>query len=356
MSTPLLRNILNQAEALRAVAEHQFGEGRAALLRGAALLRSKKRIVLSGMGASCFACTPLYYRLAQRGVQVTSVETSELLYFLPALLEEDTATVLVSRSGESVEAVKLLPTLKRQKSAVVGIVNVPGSVLSLEADETIVMGSPVDQLVAIQTYTATLVTLALLEAAMFDELDQARIDLQKTTELLSPLIPECVENSEGWREFLENDGPVYLLGRGPALGAVFEGVLLMHEVAKSPAVGISGAQFRHGPVEVVDSRFRAILIGTQPVTAPWDIALAKDLAKMGGQARWIGPVAEGAGIEPLLAWPEGVPARFAPVIETIPLQMAAYRKAEIRGVTPGDFRWAPLVTTSEAGFFLPGQG
>ena len=33
--------------------------------------------------------------------------------------------------------------------------------------------------------------------------------------------------------------PLYLLGRGAALGSVHEGALLMHETAKTPAVGMS---------------------------------------------------------------------------------------------------------------------
>ena len=216
MSTPLLENILHQPEAVRAVAEYQLGAGRENLLRTAELLRSKKRILLSGMGASCFACLPLYYRLLQRGWEITVVETSELLYFLPSSIDKDMAALLVSRSGESVEVTKLLPVLKQRGSAIVGIVNVPGSTLNSEADEAIVMNSPADQFAAIQTYTATLVVLALLEAALFNELDVAQAELQTTADLLIRFVPECVKESEGWRGFLEGNRPIYLLGRGPA--------------------------------------------------------------------------------------------------------------------------------------------
>ena len=353
MSTPLLENILHQPEAVHAVAEYQLGAGRKNLLRTAELLRSKKRILLSGMGASYFACFPSYYRLAQRGVEITAVETSELLYFLPSFIGKDTASLLVSRSGESVEVTKLLPILKGRNSAIAGVVNVPSSTLNSESDETVVMNSPADQFAAIQTYTATLIVLALLEAAMFDELNGAQAELEKAAELLSSCIPECVHGSEQWREFLDNNSPIYLLGRGPALGAVFEGVLLMHEVAKSPAVGMSAAQFRHGPVEVVDRGFRGVVIGTSEDAARLDAALAEDITNMGGQMQWIARVVEGKKVTPLCPWPSGVPSRFSSIFETIPLQMAVYRKAEIRGLTPGDFRWAPLVTTSEAGFNIP---
>lgn len=355
MSTPLLENILNQPEALRLVAKHQFGPGLDALVEASQLLASRKQVLLSGMGASHFACAPFSYGLARRKRAVTSVETSELLYFWPFLADNETAAVLVSRSGESVEVVRLLSRLKQSGAAVVGIVNVADSTLGTEASPAIVMNSPADQLVAIQTYTAAVVVLPLLEAAMFGELEQAKADLEKAIELLSTLIPECVEASEQWGEFLEGEQPIYILGRGAALAAVSEGVLLMHEVAKSPAVGMSVAQFRHGPVEVTDSRFRGIVIGTQSETAQLDAALAKDLGRMGGQVRWIGPEPKGSDTPSLIRWPEDMPGRFASALETIPLQLAAYRKAELRGITPGDFRWAPAITVSEAGFENPGK-
>jgi glucosamine--fructose-6-phosphate aminotransferase (isomerizing) len=124
----------------------------------------------------------------------------------------------------------------------------------------------------------------------------------------------------------------------------------MHETAKCPAVGMSAAQFRHGPVEVADVDFKAIIIGTQPQTAELDAALAGDIVKMGGQVRWLGPSVSGDKAQALCDWPYEVPPRFHSIIETIPLQIAAYTKAELRGIRPGDFRWAPLVTSSESGF------
>lgn len=351
MSTPLLENILQQPEALAAVLLYQLGEGQEALERAAQLLRSKKRIVLSGMGASLFAVIPFQYALAEHGFEVTASETAELLYFLPSAIDRDTAVVLVSRSGESVEVIKLLPRLRECGAAVVGVVNVPGAALSAGANQAVVVGSPADQLVAIQTYTGTVAMFALLGAVLFGEEAQARAEIEATTEVLKRWVPECLAASLEWRDFLSEASPLYVLGRGPALASVAEGVLLMHETAKAPAVGMSVAQFRHGPVEVVDRKFRAVVIGTQAITVELDRALAADLQKMGGEVRWIGPAAAAASWG---RWPAEVPQRFAAIAEIVPLQMAAYRKAELNGIRPGDFRWAPLITTSEAGFSLPG--
>jgi glutamine---fructose-6-phosphate transaminase (isomerizing) len=121
---------------------------------------------------------------------------------------------------------------------------------------------------------------------------------------------------------------------------------------------MSAANFRHGPVEVVDKDFHAVVFGSEPGTADLDAVLAEDLGSMTGEdirsVRWIGPPVTGRKLVPLCPWPANVPNRFAPVFEIIPLQIAAYQVAERRGVTPGEFRYAPAVTVSETGFSGPG--
>jgi glucosamine--fructose-6-phosphate aminotransferase (isomerizing) len=339
VSTPLLENILNQAESLQGVANYQFGEGKAALQDAAAFLKSKRKIVLSGMGASYFACIPFQHLLAATGFEVTCIETAELLYFTPPAATENAAVLLISRSGESVEVTKVLRLLSEQKVAVLGIVNVAASTLARQASCCVNLHSCSDQIVAIQTYTATLAVFALLHAAMTGEFADAQKELETTVKMLEILIPRWVAGREQWRQLLNSTSPIYILARGPAMGTAFEGALLMHETAKTPAVAMSVPQFRHGPVEVVDSNFRAIVIRTQAATSELDGALAVDIAAMGGQVCSIHRVGD-------------VPERFASIFEVIPFQIAAYTKAELLGLTPGEFRWATAITSSEAGFCL----
>ena len=350
MSTPLFENILAQPAALRVVADYQFGPGYASLLRGAELLRKSKRIVLTGMGASLFACVPMRYALAAKGIAVSVVEAAELLHFLDAALDSDTAVILVSRSGESIETVKLLDLLEQRGCPTVGIVNVPDSTLAARTTGHILLNSPADQLVAVQTYIATVVTILLLAAAYLGELDAAKSDLASVVVNLSAWIQECAGSSQTLQWFVDLTSPLYILSRGPGLASVDEGVLLMHEVAKTPATGMSVAQFRHGFVEAADERIRAVVIGTQSATAAIDRQFAVDLSKMGAAVRWIGPLDRGSSLHALGAWPETVVARFASVFEAVPLQLLAYRTAESRGLTPGLFRWASTVTGSESGF------
>jgi glucosamine--fructose-6-phosphate aminotransferase (isomerizing) len=334
VSFPLLDNIRAQPKALRQVAEYQLGPGRNALARSTELMRSVKRVMFSGMGASLFAAIPAACSL---GAEV--IDSSELLYFPRPGLDANTTVVLVSRSGESVEVTKLLPVLRQAGCRVIGVTNVPDSPLAAGADQAIILHSPADQLVAIQTYTATLLTLLLLA-------DSDPGDLGVVIDEMERQIGIWIAASDDWREFLSSERAVYLLGRSPALGSVQEGALLFHETAKAAAVGMPVAQFRHGPVEVVDAAFRAVVFGTVPETLDLDSALAEDLMRMGAKICWIGPGSVssrsvGFNVEP---------HRFARLLEIVPCQLLAYRMAEWKGLRPGDFRWASTVTRSETGF------
>ncbi|MGH9614273.1 MAG: SIS domain-containing protein, partial [Bryobacteraceae bacterium] len=157
-----------------------------------------------------------------------------------------------------------------------------------------------------------------------------------------------------WRAFLNGAGVIYLLGRGPSLGSVAESTLLFHEVAKAPASAMSAAHFRHGPVEVVAKDFRALLFATHAATRELEAGLASDIAGMGGNVRVIGADEIEDGLQ-LCPWPDGITETLAPVAEIIPIQIAALRLAQWRGITPGDFRFAPVVTLTESGFAATGK-
>jgi glucosamine--fructose-6-phosphate aminotransferase (isomerizing) len=188
------------------------------------------------------------------------------LHFQSNLLTTDTALVLVSRSGESIEATELLKKVPRGCKTV-GLINVPGSTVARQATRAILVNSLPDQLVAIQTYTGTVVTLLLLGAAYDQQLDASpKTDLERTIEVLTRCVPEWYRFSGSWPGFFANNVPMYLLGRGPTLASVQAGALLLQEVAKVPAVPMSAPQFRHGPVEVVHDQFRVIIFGTQRTT------------------------------------------------------------------------------------------
>jgi len=351
---PMLENIFGQPESLRKLLKFHRGEGSAALEVCAGLVgRAAGRVIFTGMGASLFAAMPAVARLVEHGFAAQVIESAELLHYGSASLRPGDVAVLISRSGGSVEVLRLAERMTQIGVTLIGVTNVAASELERIVDATLSIGSQADQLVAVQTYTGTVLALLLLaEQVIAGDAAFLADDCASALPILSTFIEDCFEVSESWREWLDSPSPLYLLGRGASLASVYEGALLLHETAKAAAVSMSCGQFRHGPVEAVSGAFRAVVFGTSEKTRGLDRSLADDLVRMGAKVRWIGPDGHGEGHAPsLVPWPEVSPS-LAAIFEIVPLQFTAYGLALWRGIVPGDFRYASEVTAAESGFPL----
>lgn len=345
----LADDIQGQPKSLGCVLEQQRRNGLSSLLSAASLLRSAERVLITGIGASMFASIALENFLCSRGADAVVVEAGEMLHYRRNGYR-NAVIVAVSRSGESIEITKILQSLKG-RYPIIGVVNEPASILSREADVSIHVGSLHDEMVAIQTYTGTLLALRLLGSAVVNELDMALAETEAILPVFSDFVARCFADLYEWDSFLEADSIVHLLGRGPSCASASEGALLLNEIAKIPAVGMPVASFRHGPVEVVDSGFRGLVFAPSGCTRELNLALAQDLTRFGGRVRVIGPPqSDASGLE-WLRTPD-IAEIVSPLFQIVPVQIAALRLAQLRGIPVGTFRFAPQVARDEAAFIL----
>jgi glucosamine--fructose-6-phosphate aminotransferase (isomerizing) len=343
----LIQNIKAQADSLACVLQYQYGPGAPSIVQAGTLMRSCRRVLITGMGASMFAAIPLKYFLCSLGIDTVVVEAGELLHYLHEAYK-DAVVIIVSRSGESIEVAKLLDVLGSRRK-IIGVTNDPASLLAKKADISLHVGSLPDEMVAIQTYTGTLLALHILGSALDDSFEKSKDEIAGYLPKLSRLISASLDNLQGWDNFLEGQSPVHLLARGPSNSSALEGALLFNEIAKHPSVGMPIASFRHGAVELVDRNFRGMVFAPKGRTRELNLALARDLVHFGGQVRVIGPSPENdleTGWHEVPATPETV----APLFEIVPVQVAALRLAQLRGIVPGTFRYAPQVAIDEASF------
>jgi glucosamine--fructose-6-phosphate aminotransferase (isomerizing) len=345
--TNLASNILGQPESLANTLRHHCGDGVDAMTHAATLLRSAKKIVITAMGASLFASIPLQYTLCSLGLNAIAVEAGELLHFLKDAWK-DAVVLIVSRSGESVEIARLLERMKGSVR-IIGVTNEPASQLSRAADVSLSIASLNDEMVAIQTYVGTLLTLHLLGSRVAGSFDVAADEVRGLLPAFASLVKSTMDNRTEWDSFLKPSSAIYLLARGPSIASAHEGALLFHEVAKNPAVAMPIASFRHGPVEVVDETFRGIVFVPKGATQDLNLALASDLVAFGGRVRLVGPTEAGLEHAEWCGTPS-VSQALAPLVEIVPLQAAAFELAVLRGIEPGSFRFAPQVSVDEASF------
>lgn len=347
LTSRLAQDIQDQATALSCVLTQCYGDGLPSILQAADLLKSGRPVLITGIGASMFASISLQYCLWSRGIPATLIEAAEVLHYCHATYG-NAILIVVSRSGESIEITRLLSAVKGRQP-IIAVTNNPTSTLAHEADIILNVDSPPDEMVAVQTYTGTLLTLCALVAAMDRRLDKFKREVNTILPELSQWISGLLEKRADWDSFLRVDTPVYLLARGASYASASEGALLFNEIAKIPAVGMLTASFRHGPVELVDSAFRGLIFAPPGRTQILNISIAHDLTRFGGKVRLIGPQQkEVSSVDfcPVLPAPE----LLSTLVEIIPVQVAALRMAELRGIRPGSFRYTPQVAVDEESF------
>ena len=138
---------------------------------------------------------------------------------------------------------------------------------------------------------------------------------------------------------------VVIVGRGPSLAVARGGALVVKEAAKVRAEGMSGGQFRHGPIELAEPSLLAIVLEGRAETADLARRLAEDLATAGATTRWLGMSAGPIGvpalpIAPVVAGPRGAAPRHGHAAAA-----GAGARRGARGVVPGEFRHATKVTS-----------
>jgi len=344
--TKLLNDILKQPQELIGALNSLLEKERARLDQATLLLGQSKHIYFTGIGASWHAAMAAASFFHAAGRPISLIEASELFRF--SRLAPDSAIVIISRSGRSVEIVNLLDKARSAGAKVVAITNTPDSPLALECDASVCVGLPFDHAVSVTMYTALAMAAGLVACATVGNMDSS-LGPSLTESLLS------VENSlDQWREKIEAGdwGPsnpsVYFLARGASVASCHEARLLWEEAAKVPATAMSTGGFRHGPQEIVCPGMRFCLWLDQHSLRAEDLEVAGDLRRLGAAVMVIGEGlcdVAGAVVFSLPRSPRG----WQFLIDIIPAQLAAERLSRLRGVDCDSLRFCPYIVENEGG-------
>jgi len=337
------RDILDQPHALAET--HRGLEATAALEDVARRLRDGdlRRVVLTGMGSSHLGLVPLHLRMVEAGLAPLSVESSELLHYQRKLLSAGTLLVLVSQSGRSAEIVRLLGTVRGRGVVTIGLTNTADSPLAREATAVVLTHAGEEATVACKTYVAAQMALAWLgEVLTGGDRDATRAALAETIAATAAYLASWRSHVEWLAERLLGVRAVYYAGRGPSLAAACSAGLITKESTHRASEGMSGAAFRHGPMEMLDEGVFLLAFAGALRTRALNEALVADVRAAGARAFL---AAEDAH-EPALRLP-AVPDVARPVVELLPVEMITLALAALEGREAGRFDRAKKVTATE---------
>jgi len=183
----------------------------------------------------------------------------------------------ISQSGQSPDIVRVLQEGKHQDCLTLAITNAPESPLARLADFVLnIEAGPELAVAATKTYTAELMAIAMLSTA----LSGGRSPEWKTLAKVPEWLQGALMNDQPIAEAAQRFGTMLrcvVLGRGYNYSTAFEWALKLKELAYVEAEPYSPADFRHGPIAMVERGYPVLAVVADGRVAGSLLDLLRDL-------------------------------------------------------------------------------
>ena len=206
-------------------------------------------------------------RLARVPVEVDYA--SEFRYRDPVLTEND-LLIVISQSGETADTIAAMREAKQQGCKVLAICNVQGSMITREADGTILThAGPEIGVASTKAFTAQMTALYLFamylanlrETVSRDEAKKLAQDLAELPLKIEQLLTDADALDDLSKEYFRVQDFLYL-GRGINFPVALEGALKLKEISYIHAEGYPAGEMKHGPNALIDEKLPVVIVNT----------------------------------------------------------------------------------------------
>src|SRR5712664_1476231 len=254
----MLKEIYEQPRSVR-----DTMQGRISLDTGRVFLDEMKNITeadfkrftsikIAACGTSWHAGLAGKYMLEQLARIPVEVDYASEFRYRNPVLDDDTLLLVISQSGETADTIAALREVKERGGKVLSICNVQGSMITREADGTILThAGPEIGVASTKAFTAQMIALYLfglylgqLRGTLSDE--QSKAHAQQLAELpvkMEHLLNDAGAIEELSKEFFRSDDFLYL-GRGINFPVALEGALKLKEISYIHAEGYPAGEMK----------------------------------------------------------------------------------------------------------------
>jgi glutamine---fructose-6-phosphate transaminase (isomerizing) len=273
----MLKEIYEQPRAVR-----ETVEGRISLDTGRVFLdemtniteadfRRFTSIKIAACGTSWHAGLAGKYMIEEIARLSVDVDYASEFRYRDPVLDEDTLLLVISQSGETADTIAALREVKERGGKVLSICNVQGSMITREADGTILThAGPEIGVASTKAFTSQMIALYLLGLYLGQlrgtlTAEQSKAHAQQLAELpvkMEHLLNDSDAIEELSKEFFRVTDFLYL-GRGINFPVSLEGALKLKEISYIHAEGYPAGEMKHGPNALIDERLPVMFINTR---------------------------------------------------------------------------------------------
>jgi len=342
----MLKEIMEQPEAVENSIRGRLvvGEGIAKLggLRDVSeRLRRLKRLVIVSCGTSYYAGLVGKYMLEEyAGVRTDVEHASEFRYRKP-LLDENTAVLAISQSGETADTLAAIREAKNKGAITLGIVNVVGSTIARETDAGVYNhAGPEIGVASTKAFTSQLSILALLTLFLGRQREMSFVmgkriaeELAEIPKLMKSVLNQADEIKKVAEKYSKYSNFLYL-GRKYNYPIAMEGALKIKEISYVHAEGYPFGEMKHGPIALIDKNFPTMAIATKDSVYEKTLSGIQEVKARSGKV--IAIVTKGDReiqkmVDDVIYIPKTL-EMLTPLLSVVPLQLFAYHFAVGKGL------------------------
>ena len=250
----------------------------------------------------------------------------------------------ISQSGQSPDILAVIEDAKKQSVPTLAITNEPDSPMAKRADHLIYIDAGEELSVAAsKTYTAQLLAVAMLSACwkddanLFDDLSDLDGYVEAALKENEPV--EAI----AWRWRAKEN--LIVVSRGFNYCTGHEIALKVKELVYMLTQSYSAADFRHGPIAMLEEAFPVVAIATKGAAAADMRAMVSELQARHAEIALISNEIDLINeIELSVTLPDNLPEWLSPIVAVIPGQLLALNLALVKGFDPDNPRGLSKIT------------
>jgi len=327
----LLSEIHEQPERLNELLRSQ--RGTATKIARAIQARDVQYVFLAARGTSDNAGRYANYLWgAMNGLPMALATPSLFTYYKQPPKLKNALVIGISQSGQSPDIVSVLDEGRRQGCLALAVTNAPESPLAKAADFVLdIQAGPELAVAATKTYTAELMALAMLSAALAgSELawkDLARVPgWAKTALKQDQTISLAAQRYRYMRQCV-------VLGRGYNYATAYEWALKLKELTYVAAEPYSSADFQHGPIAMMERGFPVMAVAAGGKVFDSMLELLAQLRKdFSAELVVISNMKKAISLANIpIPIPIDIPEWLSPLVSIIPAQLFSYHLTLAKG-------------------------
>ena len=236
-----------------------------------AIFKDCKRISIVACGTAMHAGLVGKHLIEKKLRIPVHVDCASEFRYKDPIIDEETLTIVLSQSGETIDTLEALKLAKNRGSKVLSIVNVKGSTIARESDYVLYThAGPEIAVASTKAYTVQVAAMYLIACriglvkGLITEHDAKRFMTKLTN--ASNIVEEtlkCADDIKRVADHIKFATDTFYIGRGLDYTMSLEAALKLKEISYVHAEAYAAGELKHGTIALISENVPVIALATQ---------------------------------------------------------------------------------------------